>query len=229
MCRLIDRVLEDLLLLLLLTVSLVGVYCAMDARRLTDQARNGKLACLRPAEGEKLTEEGCISDEQIGWITIDGSGIDDPIMQAADNTKYLNTNPEGEFSLSGSLFLDSRMSSDLTDAYSVIYGHHMENGLMFGALDAWRDAAFRETHKEGLVTTRNGCRRFCIFCVTEADARAGILFRPDPREAVLEALEQAAIAYSPPGSGPILALSTCTGSANTIRLLVVGTLEELDT
>ena len=75
----------------------------------------------------------------VGWIVVDDTNIDYPVMQGYDNSQYLNLDPYGEYSLSGSIFLDSRNSSDFTDPYSIIYGHHMEYGKMFGAIDDYLD------------------------------------------------------------------------------------------
>ncbi|MBR1845920.1 MAG: class B sortase, partial [Oscillospiraceae bacterium] len=63
-------------------------------------------------------------------------------MQGETNGKYLNTDPYGEYSLSGSIFLDSRNAGDFSDSYSLVYGHHMADGMMFGALDAFFDEGY---------------------------------------------------------------------------------------
>ena len=92
----------------------------------------------------------------VGWITIDHTDIDYPIMQGKTNTEYLNRNPLGEMSLSGSIFLDSASKSDFSDPYSIIYGHHMAQGKMFGALDAYHDSGYLNKHATGTLKTRKG-------------------------------------------------------------------------
>lgn len=55
-------------------------------------------------------------------------------MQGEDNMEYLNKDPYGDYSLSGSIYMDSRNTSDMSDDYLLLYGHHMENDYMFGSI-----------------------------------------------------------------------------------------------
>ncbi len=71
-----------------------------------------------------------------------GTHIDYPITQTDNNEKYVNTGADGEFSLAGSIFLDYQNSQAFTDFNSILYGHHMEKGAMFGDLENFQDEAF---------------------------------------------------------------------------------------
>ena len=208
-------------------VFLIGSYLVYDTLWLMRHAQDPTLKEYRPQENVALEEERQISSEQAAWIIIEGTGIDHPVMQSTDNIKYLQTDPYGDFSMSGSVFLDCRNDADLTDPYSIIYGHHMENGLMFGALDAFRDTGFLIQHRDGRIMTRQACYAFHVFCTTEADAVSSGLFRPLSREEALAALQAAPLWYEEPEEGQIVALSTCTGAEETSRFLVVGTIEEI--
>lgn len=95
--------------------------------------------------------DGCVAR-----ISLEGTDIDYPVMQAQDNTTYLNLDENGNYSLSGSIFLDCRCSPDFDDGYSLIYGHHMEYGLMFGALDKFQSESYFDTHREGMLTFSDG-------------------------------------------------------------------------
>lgn len=84
-----------------------------------------------------------MNSDVVGYITIPGTPIANPIMQADDNSKYLDQNINGESSRAGELFLDYRNNFDnvvdgkLSVANSdnlVIYGHNMANDTMFGSL-----------------------------------------------------------------------------------------------
>lgn len=79
-----------------------------------------------------LEELMALNPETRGWLTIDGTHIDYPVVQGEDDMKYVNTDIYGEFSLSGAIFLSCLNSPDFSDQYNLIYGHHMENGGMFG-------------------------------------------------------------------------------------------------
>lgn len=71
-----------------------------------------------------------INDDYKLWITIDGTNIDYPVVQADDNEKYLHTNFYGEQSKSGTIFLDCSTEVD-EDKNLIIYGHNMKNKTMF--------------------------------------------------------------------------------------------------
>lgn len=82
-----------------------------------------------------------INPETIGWITIGGTGesvpwLDYVIVQTDDNEKYLTHNFEGNYSKSGTLFVDyaDKITADSEPANIVVYGHNMASGEYFGQL-----------------------------------------------------------------------------------------------
>ena len=103
------------------------------------------------AAAPTLTELQAVNPDVRGWLTVDGTHIDYPIVQGATNMDYINRDVYGAFSLSGAVFLDSRNAPDLTDAYSIFYGHHMENGAMFGDVSTFTDAAYFDAHPDASV------------------------------------------------------------------------------
>ncbi len=226
--RILDRIWEGTVFLISLGILLIGGYCTADSVWLLDHAQDRTLAAFRPAPEQKPEETASVSPDQIGWLTLAEAGVDLPLMQGEDNMKYINTDPYGEFSLSGSIFLDYRNAADFSDACSIIYGHHMQGGRMFGALDAYRDPDFVQAHPEGWLLTKTQRFRLHIFCVLEADATDSVLFQPSGRKAVLQRLRESPLFYEKPGAGRIVILSTCTGNTGTLRLLAAATLEEAD-
>ena len=224
--RRLDRFLESVLMMLLILVVLLAGYSAYDATRMLQEAKDPSLRNYRPGDSEEIVEDHRINEEQIAWLRLEGTPVDAPIMQAENNFKYLNTDPYGEFSMSGSLFLDCRNLADFSDPYSIIYGHHMENDGMFGALDPYRDPEYILEHQEGTISTTENVYHFHIFCVTEADARETNLFSPSSRETVVARIQETPLFYEEPDDGQIVALTTCVGAADTRRLMVVGTIAE---
>mgnify|MGYP006379642681 FL=1 len=79
-----------------------------------------------------LTELQTQYDEMIGWIQIEQTKIDYPIMQAENNEFYLTHSYEGKKLRAGSIFLDYRNDPFLNDRHFIIYGHDLRNGSMFG-------------------------------------------------------------------------------------------------
>lgn len=80
---------------------------------------------------EKLQE---INHETVGWLYLESCRISYPIVQGKDNQYYLTHTVTGEENSSGSIFLDYRNKADFQDSHTVIYGHNMKNGAMFGRL-----------------------------------------------------------------------------------------------
>ena len=85
----------------------------------------------------------------IGWLRIDGTGIDLPVVQTpGDNEYYLRRGFDRFYAVGGTLFLDERCSVEPdapTDNW-LIYGHNMRDGSMFGQLVRYRDEAFCQAH-----------------------------------------------------------------------------------
>ena len=131
-------------------VLLIVSWCIYDNYYIYTHTLEENILKYKPGNSYSLTaEDNPISDEMVAWVTIDNTDIDYPVMQSSDNIKYLNTDPFGSYSLSGSIFLDSRNSPDFSDNYSVLYGHHMERGKMFGALDFFLDSSYLANHTSG--------------------------------------------------------------------------------
>ena len=75
-----------------------------------------------------------VNPEVVGWILIPGSPVSYPLMQGADNEKYLNTTWRGTRSSVGSIFMEHLNRADLSDFNTIIYGHRTANKSMFGSL-----------------------------------------------------------------------------------------------
>lgn len=71
----------------------------------------------------------------VGYLYFSEVGVEYPIAQAEDNDFYLKHNIYGSYSNAGSIFLDYENHSDFMDESSIVYGHHMRNGTMFGDLE----------------------------------------------------------------------------------------------
>ncbi len=88
-----------------------------------------------------------------GWLKIEDTRIDYPVMYTPrDSEYYLHRDFYGNYSDSGMLFMDGGCPAD--GSYALIYGHHMNNGSMFGGLPDYRDKDFYEKHKTVFFDTR---------------------------------------------------------------------------
>lgn len=88
-----------------------------------------------------------------GWLKIEGTKIDYPVMyKPEDSEYYLHRDFYGKYSDSGMLFIDGECPR--VSNYYLIYGHHMNNGTMFGELPNYGKKAFYEKHKIIFFDTR---------------------------------------------------------------------------
>ncbi len=83
----------------------------------------------------------------IGWIKIDDTNIDYPVMQSRDEDYYLDHNFYQEYDNNGCIFLDSDCDVVHRNTNLIIYGHHMKSGKMFGSLDSYSSEKFFEDHR----------------------------------------------------------------------------------
>lgn len=83
--------------------------------------------------------------DMVGWLHIDDTTIDYPVMYTPKSPQYyLRKGFNKKYSFSGSLFLGEGWSEK--GNYSIIYGHHMKDGTMFGQLYSYKDKEFALEH-----------------------------------------------------------------------------------
>jgi len=82
----------------------------------------------------------------IGWLKIDDTIIDYPVMQTIDNEYYLSHNFDQETDKNGCLFLDTSCNVLNRSTNLIIYGHSMKSGKMFGTLEQYKDKSYCDKH-----------------------------------------------------------------------------------
>lgn len=228
--RLLDKGEDIIVFLLCIVLFLTGAYAMYDSYMVYKGANNTDILKLKPGceDGFGIAKE--IQGKMVAWLTLDDTTVDYPVMQGKTNVEYLSKDPFGEYSLSGSIFLDSRNSPDFSDGYSLIYGHHMEGGLMFGELDAFLDKEFFEMHKSGELVVGDDTYKIHIFAVMETEATNELIFAPT------EANASSTMGYVKKNSlffdssidvdsgAPIMGMSTCKYPDTVERTVVFGML-----
>ena len=89
-----------------------------------------------------------ISEDAVLWIDIPGTPVSYPVAQASDNDYYLKRNLSGSYNFAGTVFMDFRNDPSLSDDNTILYGHNMRNGSMFGILSHYADEEFYKSHPE---------------------------------------------------------------------------------
>lgn len=75
-----------------------------------------------------------INKDVVGWIKVNNTNIDYPVVQTNDNNFYLNHSLDKEYNAHGWPFVDYKVKFDDTDKNITIYGHNIKDGSMFGSL-----------------------------------------------------------------------------------------------
>lgn len=150
--RVVDGTVNLTVLVLFLLLLTYGCYGLWDSHQIYQEAAAKQYEIYKPTQEDALSfDEFCrMNSEVFGWLTVYGTGIDYPLVQAADsNDKYLNMDASGNYSLTGSLFLDFRNQPNFDDFNSIIYGHHMEKGAMFGDIGNFLEEEYFNSHRYG--------------------------------------------------------------------------------
>ena len=159
------------------------------------------------------------NERVLGWIHIPDSPIDYPLLQVQDNNEYLRRAWDGTPNQAGCIFLECRNSRDFSDFNTLIYGHYMRNGKMFGSLHRYQEQEYRDAHPYIYIVTDEGVRRYEVFAAYEADVVSDtyrLVFEDDARKQnVLDYYLDSSVLESgilPTVEDHILTLSTCTGT-----------------
>lgn len=101
----------------------------------------------------KLEELQKENNEIIGWLEIEGTNINYPVLQGTDNEFYMKNNYKKEKSKDGSIFLDKSYNWDIPSSNLLLYGHNNKNGIMFQDLLKYKNEDFYKEHTKIKFTT----------------------------------------------------------------------------
>lgn len=197
-----------------------------EENEVSDQAETSKGKKKKKRNINSLCKK---NDECIGWVCIPKTHIDYPVMHTPNYPeKYLHRNFYGEYSVSGTPFMDERC--DLDSINRIFYGHNMRNDTMFSDLLGYMDKAYYEKHPVIEYETTEGCFEYEVFAVLQIksyDVWYDFIEAYDEEEynlAIADILERAEYdtGIVPEYGDRLLTLSTCYISNSDERLVVVG-------
>jgi len=200
-----------------------------------------------PVELPEVAERVAINPDYVGFLMIENSGINYPVVQLPDvrdsQNPYLNTSFEGTSLRAGTLFVSSWSANEASlDRYgpvdnTIIFGHNMGDGSMFGPLRGYANSQeFVNEHRQIIYSTKyEVClyKVFAVYIVRDTpeieDAyynyfgfirTNNVNFQP-----FLDGLPQRCIFFDDTvktsKSSKFLTLSTCTGQSRDTRLVVM--------
>lgn len=175
-----------------------------------------------------------INPDVVGWLVIDGTNINYPLVQGNDNQYYLRHLFTGEYNASGCIFLDSRNTRDFADRHSILYGHHMDNGTMFNGLMNYKEQDFYDAHPTALLLTPAGNYEIEFFSGYVANVRANawqVEFGSEKgfgewlQDVKANSIFQSEVV--PSSADKVLTLSTCSYEFENARFVLHGVLNNL--
>lgn len=184
---------------------------------------------------EKLQE---INPDIYAWVEIPGTDVDYPIAQSGeDDAYYLTHSAQKAEDQVGCLYTERANSKDFTDFNTIIYGHNLKTGAMFGQLHDFADKAYLEEHSLVYIYLPEKTLRYRIFAATELDDRHILnsynFTEESGRDAYLQDLRDSRTmeftyddSAGADGDSNLITLSTCVNGIVEKRWLIVAVLEE---
>ena len=166
----------------------------------------------------------------VAWIYSEDTPINYPIVQSDDNAFYLRKLINGEYNIAGSIFMDFRNDSNMTDNNTIIYGHNMQNDTMFGTLQDYKQQEYYEAHPTMYLFTPKTQYEIELFAgytiPVESDIYdMAIMGKEDIQQAMSNSdFKSDAIVTE---EDKIVTLSTCAYEYEGARYIVMGVLREV--
>ena len=171
----------------------------------------------------------------VGWLSIEGTDIDYPVMQTVNNDYYLDHNFNQEYDKNGSIFLDKDCDPAFPNDNMIIYGHHMKSGRMFGNLNRYSKESYYKEHPIINFDTIYAEGKYRVMYVFRSriysedeivfkyykfiDATSEDEFRSNMEEMAKMSLYDTGVTAS--YGDKLITLSTCDSSENNGRFVVV--------
>lgn len=172
-----------------------------------------------------------INDDIIGWLKVGALDISYPVTQAQDNDYYLHLTFELVQNAAGCIFVDYQNRQDFQDDNTIVYGHNMKDGSMFGTLKNFVQDGVYESDPYFWIYTPERIYKYEIFNCSTVGAVSNTYTlefgsRKEFQDYLDKALMQSQVDSSKvkvKSSDKIVTLSTCTGDEET-RFVVQGKL-----
>lgn len=236
--RFVDHFVNFLIILCFLPLLLFGIYAVWDSEQIYKQADMTVYETYKPTSEDNLSFEELkeLNSEVFGWLQVEQTHIDYPIVQSEDNSKYVNTDVKGEFSLSGTIFLDCKNRKDFSDMNNILYGHQMEKHKMFGDLKYFSEESYFGTHKNGSVYYESQWHAIDFFAFLYVDAYDSVIYNTglygdDDQEMYLSYVKSHAIHYRQldfQTNEHFITLSTCSNVNTNERYVLIGRISDAE-
>ena len=171
-----------------------------------------------------------INDDVKAWIYIEGTDVNYPVLQGIDNNQYLFQSYKKKYLTAGSIYIDYRCDDDFSDKHTVVYGHNMKNGTMFGQMDKYKTDEYLKEHPYVYIIMPDGTwKKYQVFGAYIADVFGQTFILPANDEVEMYNLRKLIktenLIKNPPVTPEegqkIMTLSTCTEDSDDYNRFVI--------
>ena len=231
--RFLSKTVDNIVLVLLVILMIIAFYAYYDSNQVYSSADKEQFETYKPAAEDttSFADLQAMNPDVLGWLTVYDTGIDYPLVRSEkSNDEYLSLNAKREVATSGSLFLDHRNARDFSDFNTVIFGHHMENSVMFGDVDKFLDQSFFAEHQYGNLYYDGADHGVEFFAMLTVDSYDDTLYRiglstTEAKQEYLTYIDSHAVnkrSTSVTTEDHLILLSTCASDITNGRYVLVG-------
>ena len=177
-----------------------------------------------------------INPDVVGWLEIEGTHINYPVLHGTDDLQYAYMDVYGHADMNGSIYLSSSNQASFQEDYVMIYGHNMANGGMFGDIPKFLEPSFLKQHRKGVLTTVDRVYALEFFACVQTNAYESMVYTVGCRDTEsMHALENyiqehaSSCEMSHTADAPLVALSTCSSASTYGRTVLFARLTAQDT
>ena len=189
-----------------------------------------------PEINQDIVDLQAVYPDVVGWLTIPGTHIDYPFVQGNNNDDYLHMDLDQNRSQAGTIFMDYRNSKDFSDFNTIIFGHNMRNGSMFGTLQNFNDQDFFDAHKEGTIFLASQTYTIEIMAFVVVNPDNEMIYNRDINTEMdkidcIDYIKSVARYYRDIGvatNDRLVTLSTCNYEFEDARMVIIGRIVALN-
>ena len=172
-----------------------------------------------------------INDDLVGWLYYEPLEINYPVVRGDDNEHYTHYTFEGEKNASGAIFMDSLNKPDMSNYNTIIYGHNMRNGTMFGSLKKMlNDEGIVEENPYFYVFTEDKAYMYeiaSVYITRQTSDTYNLISNEEEQQEYIDYVKSSSTWYwqkELKNTDKIVTLSTCHGLHSNNRTIVHGVL-----
>ena len=222
------KILNKIVNIVLILIIFICIYNISEKLIEYNKADNSYEKIRVEKEEENLYDK---YEDYRGWIKIDNTNINYPIVQGKDNSFYLDKDINKNYLSSGSIFMNY-LNHGFNDENTVLFGHHMRNKTMFAQLKKYKEKEFFYGNNDIVIEVENGkVLKNKVFSAYVTDAKDNyIKTNFDDKDQYKEFLEdiknksQYKSDIDVNENDKIITLSTCSYEFNDARMVVHGKL-----